>query len=127
MKRRAFLLYSLGVTMLSFPMTGCIDRKPINALSKPQVLMRLCDAQTIYKIGEAYRTQVPAESDKEVLSDKLLQASSNNHAIDNTAVHAFLEKKIHQDFEAGRIVTVHGWIISETEARQCALFYLLSS
>lgn len=89
--------------------------------------MRLCDAPTIQKIGEAYRTKVPAESGKEALTERLLEDSSGNplsEKTDNTAIHAFLNDKIKQDFEAGRIVTLHGWMLSETEARQCALFSL---
>jgi hypothetical protein len=130
MKRRAFLLYSLSATVLALPVAGCLNRKPIKALSEPQVLMRLCDALTIQKIGEAYRAKVPAESGKEALTDRLLEASSGNplsENLDNTAIHAFLNNKIKQDFEAGRIVTLHGWMLSETEARQCAMFSLQSS
>ncbi|GAA4432673.1 hypothetical protein GCM10023188_21320 [Pontibacter saemangeumensis] len=130
MKRRAFLLYSLSATVLALPVAGCLDRKPMEALAEPQVLMRLCDAPTIQKIGEAYRAKVPAESGKEALTERLLEASSGNPLptkTDNNALHAFLSNKIKQDFEAGRIVTLLGWMLSETEARQCALFSLKSS
>ena len=33
-----------------------------------------------------------------------------------------LEKKIKTDFETGNIVLVDGWVLSISEARQCALF-----
>jgi hypothetical protein len=32
---------------------------------------------------------------------------------------------VHDDFDAGRTVVLLGWILSATEARQCALFSLL--
>lgn len=130
MKRRTFLLYSLNAAVLVLPVAGCLNRKPLKGLSQPQVLLRLCDAPTIQKIGEAYRAKVPAESGKEALTDRLLEDSSGNpisENIDNTALHALLNRKIFQDFEAGRIVTLHGWMLSVTEARQCALFSLQSS
>lgn len=130
MKRRTFLLYSLSATVLALPVAGCVDRKPIKALSEPQVLMRLCDAPTLQKIGETYRTKVPAEASKGALTERLLEDSSGNplsDKTDNTAIHTFLNEKIRQDFEAGRIVTLLGWMLSETEARQCALFSLKSS
>ena len=37
-------------------------------------------------------------------------------------LEALLNQKIQQDFEAGRTVVVNGWVLSQTEARQCALF-----
>lgn len=127
MKRRAFLLYSMGAALFGLPVTSCRSREPVAALSQPQVLMRLCDAATMQKIGKAYRKLVPAESTKHKLAEQLLENSTDNtltRETDNTAVMTFLDKKIHQDFAAGRILTLHGWMISVTEARQCALFSL---
>ena len=37
-------------------------------------------------------------------------------------VESFINNKIHTDFEKNDIVTVKGWVLSLTEARQCALF-----
>jgi hypothetical protein len=34
---------------------------------------------------------------------------------------------IHDDFEKGRTVVLNGWILSLTEARQCALFSLVTA
>jgi len=36
-----------------------------------------------------------------------------------------IDQKIKEDFEKGDVVTVKGWILSVTEARQCALFALV--
>ena len=38
------------------------------------------------------------------------------------AISELLEQKIQQEFKDGRIVIEDGWVLSETEARQCALF-----
>lgn len=125
------MFYGLGAAAFILPVAGCFHRGALKALSEPQVLMRLCDARTIQRMGEAYRNQVPSESEKEALSDRLLVSSSGNtltekEKTDNSAIHAFLNKKILLDFEAGRIVTLRGWMLSQTEARQCAMFSLLS-
>jgi hypothetical protein len=33
---------------------------------------------------------------------------------------------VRRDFDTGRTVLVNGWVLSATEARQCALFSLLA-
>jgi hypothetical protein len=35
-----------------------------------------------------------------------------------------IDDTVHEDFAAGRTVVVDGWVLSVTEARQCALFSL---
>ena len=36
-------------------------------------------------------------------------------------------QQVRNDFAAGRIVLVDGWVLSATEARQCALFSLAAA
>ena len=81
----------------------------------PELLVALGSA-TVRDIGEAYRALVPAESDRASLE---------------TALHAELggaqssaEDAVHADFAAGRVIVVRDWVLSVTEARQCALFSL---
>jgi hypothetical protein len=38
---------------------------------------------------------------------------------------ASLAQLVREDFDAGRTVIIDGWVISVTEARQCALYSLL--
>ena len=35
-----------------------------------------------------------------------------------------MARLVHDDFDDGRTVVVDGWILSATEARQCALYSL---
>jgi len=69
---------------------------------------------------------MPAENNE----DKLTQLLSGNGAIATSAgekaIHQYLDQKIKEDFEKGDVVTVKGWILSVTEARQCALFALVN-
>ena len=52
---------------------------------------------------------------------KLLHADTNDDIIGIAA----LKKGIKNDFEIGNTVMIDGWILSVTEARQCALFSII--
>ena len=43
------------------------------------------------------------------------------------ARHRSIAQQVRDDFAAGRTVVVDGWVLSATEARQCALFSLASA
>lgn len=92
--------------------TGCGRRTDPRAaaLETPDFLSHICDAPTIRQLGEAYRAQTPAEASQKTLI-QLLQ----------TGVTA---QNIKSDYGKGDIVTLKGWVLSRTEARQCALFSL---
>jgi hypothetical protein len=63
--------------------------------------------------------------------DKLIQLLADNSSIagsaNETAIHNYLDQKVKQDFESGNTVLVKGWVLSVTEARQCALYSLMNS
>jgi hypothetical protein len=44
--------------------------------------------------------------------------------LSNSEIYELLENKIKEEFSAYKTIIVSGWIISPTEARQCALFSL---
>lgn len=70
------------------------------------------EPDTIRAVGESYRTIAPEERREDVLVKLLSEQPSA------------LEEKIKDDFRKGDMVLVDGWILSKTEARQCALFSL---
>ena len=76
------------------------------------------------EIGAAYKIQVPDEWNEQTLANLVL-TDSTGHAIpestESTKLYALLNQTILQDFEMGRTVIVNGWVLSQTEARQCAL------
>jgi hypothetical protein len=129
MERRKFItLAAAGGMAVSFTGISCTGRPAYySMLDKPQQLSYICDAKTIREIGMAYRAQTPAESGSGSLAD-LLSADSTGHAVssssDNTFIQALINQKIIDDFEKGHTVVINGWILSVTEARQCALFFL---
>jgi len=87
-------------------------RATYTALNTPKFLAAICDLQTIRKIGTDYRASTPTEASENVLTQLLTTEG------DPTGQ---LIKKVNDDFAAGRTVTLDGWVIAVTEARQCAL------
>ncbi|HEX3935808.1 MAG TPA: hypothetical protein VHW43_14095 [Puia sp.] len=110
MQRRSFLFYTVmgAITMT----TGCGRRTDPRAvaLETPDFLSHVCDAATMRQLGAAYRTQTPAEASEETLIGLLKPGIT--------------AQTIKTDYANGDIVTIKGWVLSRTEARQCALFSL---
>lgn len=120
MKRRKFLWLSMaGTAAMSLPSLQC--REPSAAvekiLSEPLMLSRFCDKSSLTKIGMEYRERFGA-GDQSNLRQNLLQGVSGT---EGNELRKSIVNRISEDFDQGRIVRIDGWIISETEARQCAL------
>ena len=90
---------------------------------RPAILSRFCDEKEIYEIGKHYRSCVPAEGQKEKLKQLLLtnEYGKKIASSDDPAISEWIEEKVSNDFESGKIVMIDGWVLSVTEARQCAL------
>ena len=78
-------------------------------------------------LGLEYLRSRPKEADAQVLVDLIsgpLERVELTEAGLET-VRELLRIQQRQDFERGRVVRVQGWILSETEARLCALAALV--
>ena len=130
MKRRTFVrLSAFSAVVIGIPSLNCRSRNPVlnKTLSQPFLLSRMCDAKTIREIGTTYREHSPAETKEEQLVALLLTDTAGNpvsKSSDSSVIHSLLERKIQNDFETGSTVIVKGWVLSATEARQCALYSL---
>jgi hypothetical protein len=114
MKRRTFLfLTASGAVAMGIPWVSCNSRgnSRIRALANPEFLSHICDEATIKAIGTVYRAQTTTETQQDKLIE-LLRTSKNP------------AKDIQEDYSSGRIVIIRGWVLSLTEARQCALYSL---
>ena len=123
MKRRNFiLLTSAGVAALAIPtLVYSLHKNAIDPLlSQPQSLANIWDTDTMNTIGLNYMLKVPKENRERILVKRLMGKSAGESA--NLATT--LEQQIQKDFITGNTVMVDGWILSVTEARQCALFSL---
>jgi hypothetical protein len=86
-------------------------------LARPESLAPLWDAQAIHAIGNQYRANTPGETSTRSLVN-ILNATLPER---KGSIASRLEESITNDFAAGKTVLVDGWILSVTEARQCAL------
>jgi hypothetical protein len=123
MKRRSFILVaSAGIAVLAVPtLVYSFHENAIDArLFQPQSLAKIWDTDTMNTIGLNYMLKVPRENRERILVKRLVGKSKSEEA--NLATS--LEQQIRNDFVTGNTVMVDGWILSVTEARQCALFSL---
>lgn len=75
-------------------------------------------------IGIEYLRKHPGESDPAFLVKEICAGSKDGNALGAVDIgkrRTFLQFQRQQDFECGRIVRIHGWMLSVTEARLCAL------
>lgn len=127
MKRKKFLLISaVAVAAIATPVVY-FNRRPKERdkpLEQPWILAGFCGEEEIRAIGSQYRAQVPDENKKERLIELLLSdgAGQKISSTSDSAVSEWLDKKIQQEFKDEKTIVAKGWVISVTEARQCALF-----
>jgi hypothetical protein len=80
-------------------------------------------------VGRAYLQCVPEEADVQLLVDLICVGGAEQQAelacADKGKLREFLLHQQRQDFARERIVKVHGWLLSATEVRLCALAALL--
>ncbi len=123
MKRKYFIITgSLTVIGLPFAFKEIKQYNKPNILTIPSLLKHFCDKKTLKQIGVDYRALTPAENEKHKLIDLIFKKSIKS--LDNSLIEGLLEKKIQEDFLSYRTIILQGWVISITEARQCALLSL---
>lgn len=124
MQRRAFIhLSAYTAIALCLPLAdGCTSAG--NVLEQPLLFSHLVDTKTIAETGKAYLKQFPAEADKTKLTGLLLGSTPPG---DKKVIRTLLDNHIEQDFKTGKTVTASGWVLSLTEARQCALYSILNA
>ncbi|MXW64626.1 MAG: hypothetical protein F4Y00_06995 [Bacteroidetes bacterium SB0662_bin_6] len=97
----------------------------LQTLARPALLDMLGERR-VRDLGMHYREVYPAECDVDILRAAIL-GSDMPALTDARTLHSHLEATIRSDFAAGRTVLLKGWVLSVTEARQCALFSLVYS
>jgi hypothetical protein len=124
--RRRFLQLMAG--MAAVTLTTACDAGPIaasGALARPELLDPL-GAERVRDLGRRYREMTASERDAASLEDAIRRSLPLSARLSG-GTPAHVAHLVHDDFEAGRTVVVSGWILSATEARQCALFSLLAA
>ncbi|MEP7255325.1 MAG: hypothetical protein ABI666_06085 [Ferruginibacter sp.] len=131
MKRKTFILTTTvaALAVVSIPVVRYYNKRSgsYNPLTMPNDLSRFCDEKTVREIGISYRNMVPAENEKKKLTELLLTDYDGKviASSDKDKIFELLDKKTLTDFsDYNKLQVINGWIISITEARQCALFSL---
>jgi hypothetical protein len=128
MERRRFVKLSAFTALaLTLPFAqSCSNGSTEMVVAQPLLFSHMVNVKAIKEAGLAYRKTHAAEDDKLKLS-QLLLSDNDRDKLDKDEIQALLDKQVTNDFKAGIIVMVKGWVMSLTEARQCALFSIIKS
>ena len=133
MKRRHFIFYTvISTAAVSIPFLNCSSPDPEldKKLAMPETLAQTYDEKTIMEIGQAYGKTYPDEysiSDLEKLLTKTETGKTIAGSETAEMINSTLNEMVKKDFQTGDTVVLNGWILSKTEARQCALFTLIKT
>jgi hypothetical protein len=130
MKRREFIgIAAAGAACAVCPMAvRGRDHDSISILARPRVLDVFRDERLLHVLGARYREMTPDEDGSRALVEAIM-ADLDSNASPGAAVplDVRMSEQVGRDFSAGRTVTLDGWILSVTEARQCALRSLVTT
>ncbi|CAN5245285.1 hypothetical protein BH23GEM4_BH23GEM4_22410 [soil metagenome] len=127
MDRRQFLRLTAAGAVVSLGSAAC-GGDAADELPKPAQpeLVSVLGPETVREIGLHYREMVPGENDVGALRSAILTARPWTARLPWVSDPPLAEL-VRDDFTEGRTILVRGWVLSATEARQCALFSLLPS
>jgi hypothetical protein len=127
LERRRFLQITAagvvaGLTTTAWAGDAAAD---VSALDRPELLTML-GPERVRELGTRYRAETPNENTAGSLRAAISRTERRTLLLRWTP-RGSLENQIENDFAAGRTVLIDGWVLSATEARQCALFSLTSA
>lgn len=123
LSRRRFLKAgSISTLLLAIPELWSWAAPPLQqeVLTQSELLVILGDPERVCELGRCYRSAVPTERTREALN-----AALHEDCPAGSPAHRHLQERIREDFATGRTIQLDGWVLSVTEARQCALYSLL--
>jgi hypothetical protein len=127
MNRKSFIITASTIA-IGLPVAYYIKKHRWydNPVAKPDELSNFCNEKVLREMGVLYRSQVSTENTKEKLKDLILTDDAGKKITnsDKLVLAEFINQKTQQDFLAYRTIILKGWVISITEARQCALLSL---
>ncbi|MBA3342883.1 MAG: hypothetical protein H0T48_13745 [Gemmatimonadaceae bacterium] len=125
--RRRFLQLTTAGIVVSLTSSACAGDggEDIRALARPELLSML-GAERVRELGVHYRAAVPKENTTAALRAAIIDGGHRGLRFPWTP-RPSMEQQVRDDFAAGQTVLVQGWVLSATEARQCALFSLVSA
>jgi len=130
MKRRTFIYTGVavaaGIGLSDFFLLNNQPKWKKQPLLYPFILSNFLDEESLRAIGNSYRHKRPDENSKVKLLDALTGRMRGNQTDTNDMANQAMEieKNVEMDFKSYKLLVIKGWVISETEARQCALLSL---
>jgi hypothetical protein len=129
MKRRTFIYTGVAITVgvgLSDLFLEQRTKVEETTFLYPFILSNILDEESLRIIGSSYRIMKPDENSKVKLLNAItsrmntIQIRTNDWQIRQRK----LKRMSKMDFKSDKLIVIKGWVISETEARQCALLSL---
>lgn len=128
MERRLFIRVAAAGAVgfgLSGPTLLKVPRDDVALLARPE-LLTILGRDRVVDIGSTYLAASPEEGAAS-LASAILSDARIMRGLPEAALHEGVAKQIRGDFARHRTVRLNGWILSVTEARQCALYSILCS
>lgn len=121
MERRHFLHVS-AVAACGMGLSGAawLSVEPSPVLTRPE-LLDVLGSRTVADLGRAYRVAFRSESSEDALKEAILESTGRSSKLPPIELQERLSKQTRDEFANGRTVRINGWVLSVTEARQCAL------
>ena len=110
-----------GALLAGVPTVASGADVPLSTPDGSAVAAVLPRTQNSERVGKHYLEQYPEDADYQFLVDALCSGKPAD-----ISLRSHLQKKIAGDYAAGDTVSLHGWMISRTEARTCAVQLLAS-
>ena len=122
--RRTFLRLTTAGVMASLASSACVSDEVADPREVAQPgLLGMLGADRVRALGVRYRQMVPKENEEAVLRAAITDGRRRGLRLPWTARPSVAEQ-VRDDFAEGQTILVNGWVLSATEARQCALFSL---
>ena len=126
MHRRSFLKAGVAGMIAAATSSACANDVPDDRELASPALIGMMGPIRVRRLGAWYRQMVPAENDAQALRAALAKEDRRGIRLPWTK-RTPLGLRVSDDFADGRTVLVDGWLLSRTEARQCALLDALSA
>lgn len=130
MKRRTFVITAAtagAVISLSFAYKAWVKYYLQDPFATPEALLDILDEDTCLYLGSKYLERFPTENATDILKTKISSAfdrGARAQSFGHAATEEAISESIVSEFSGSSMVLIDGWMLSHTEARQCALFYL---
>ncbi len=95
---------------------ACVQKTSDTTTWQPEELANICSREKLVSLGSKYR-EMSGENNR----DTLIELLSKNFSGNTEEQKKYLRALISDDFRTDQTILIDGWLLSRTEARQCAL------